>query len=65
MLTTVYPENDWEPWKFDNVPSAYLSDQKLHKNLLKNIANKIGIKNYEEWYNVNYKVVSYQILTIY
>jgi hypothetical protein len=51
-LGSIYPEHKWEIWKFPTVPRDYWSNLANQREYFDWLSRKLGIKNYEDWYNV-------------
>ena len=56
MLTSVYPEYDWLPWEFSQVPKHYWEDVKNKRKFMDWAGNKLNIKDMSDWYRVTHKV---------
>jgi hypothetical protein len=52
MLSTVYPEYDWLPWKFVKCPHDYWDDLKNQRKFMDWVATQLNIKEMSDWYNV-------------
>ena len=52
----VYNEYNWLPWRFSSAPNGYWSDHSNQKLYINWLAEQIGIKSIEDWYNVDFKV---------
>jgi hypothetical protein len=47
-----YPEHDWDPAKFNKRTNKFWMDAKNRKQFFDNLALKLGITKYEDWYKV-------------
>jgi len=47
-LRTVYPENDWLPWKFGN-----WKDRTTHKHFLQWLGTQLGYQKLDDWYQLS------------
>ena len=56
VLTSVYPEYEWLPWKFSKVPVNYWNSVENRKKYMDWAGEQLGVKELSDWYNVNYKV---------
>jgi hypothetical protein len=56
LLSNVYPDYNWLPWKFTIPPRNYWDDTKNQKKFLEWAAKELKIKDMSDWYNVTYKV---------
>jgi hypothetical protein len=52
LLSEVFPENSWFPWKFEN----YWNIENNKKIFLEWAKNEFKIKEMSDWYNVTNKV---------
>ena len=59
LLSAVYPDYKWLPWKFENCPRNYWNDINNQKNYLEWVAKELNYKNMEDWYNISNKVSQY------
>jgi hypothetical protein len=57
MLTEVYPDYKWLPWKFANTPNNWWKDNKNKKQFLDWVGGQLGIKDHNDWYNVTTQVL--------
>src|SRR5690606_33263791 len=55
LLQAIYPEMEWQPWRFKRVPSGYFNSQENQHRFFEHIANQLQIRCPEEWYNLKYK----------
>ena len=53
MLAAVYPEYDWQPWKFKKHPQNLLRDETVALKLLRFLENSLQIKEPRDWYRVS------------
>jgi hypothetical protein len=56
MLSSVYPDYNWLPWKFTLVPKNFWGDLKNQRKFLDWVAIQLDIKQPSDWYNVTVKV---------
>jgi hypothetical protein len=49
MLMRLYPECDWQPWKFSYVPKGYWNDLKHQRVGLEKLAQQTDIHSVEDW----------------
>jgi hypothetical protein len=56
MLSAVFPEFDWLPWKFPQVPKTYWDNVNNVRKYLNWVGNQLGIKELKDWYQVDQKV---------
>ena len=56
MLTTLFPNYQWLPWKFHNIPHGFWKDLKNQRNFMEYLSQQLNIKNNEDWYKITTKV---------
>lgn len=52
MLVTVYPDHEWEPWKFKGVPKGFWDERENQRRFGDWLGKQLGIKELGDWYNV-------------
>ena len=53
FTTAIYPEHDWKPWLFIQVPKDYWSGKKNRVAYMKWLENELGYRSPEDWYKVS------------
>jgi hypothetical protein len=53
-LMTVYPEYDWQPWRFRTVPNNYWNCMEHQRNYLDWIAEIKRMDSVEDWYSITH-----------
>jgi hypothetical protein len=56
LLSTIYPEYDWLPWKFDKCPQNYWTDVNNQRKFMEWAGKQWNIKELSDWYNVSQEV---------
>ena len=56
LLSTIYPDFDWLPWKFDTCPHRYFEDINNQKKFIEWAKNELKIKEINDWFRVSNKV---------
>lgn len=56
LLSTVYPEQIWLPWRFESTPKLFWDQELNCKNFLNQISFHFKIKNLSDWYKIDQKV---------
>jgi hypothetical protein len=56
LLSEVYPEFDWLPWKFVKSPTNSWEIKKIQNKFLEYATEKLNIKESSDWYKVTRKV---------
>lgn len=52
MLQTLYPEFQWQPWRFSKVPAGFWGLLVRQRQAVENLAVKLQVQNWEDWYHV-------------
>jgi hypothetical protein len=55
-LSSVYPDYNWLPWKFTQVPKNYWENVNNQKKFIDWAATQLNIKEMSDWYKVTRKV---------
>ena len=58
MISTIFHEKEWLPWKFETVPNGFWNDKNNQRNFLEWLGNELGFKNQDDWYKVTTTVSS-------
>jgi len=53
MLLKVYPEFEWQPWKFKKRSASLLEDEEVVKKAMKEVEVEMGVKEPSDWYRVS------------
>jgi hypothetical protein len=64
LVTTMYPDHDWLPWKFARCPDGYWNDMKNQKQFMDWASKELKIHEMNDWYKVSYKVTLPLILKL-
>ncbi len=56
LISNVYPEYEWLPWRFNQVPKGYWDDMKNQRNFMDWAGKQLNYTNREDWYKVTIKV---------
>jgi hypothetical protein len=56
LLTSVYTEHEWLPWKFSMCPREYWSNIENQKKYVEWAGKQLNIKEYSDWYKVPARV---------
>jgi hypothetical protein len=57
MITTIYPEIEWLPWKFIQVPANYWNNIENHKKYMEWLFDILGYKTIEDWYKITRDII--------
>lgn len=52
LLSTVFPEQEWLPWKFGKSPKSFWENHDNKVKFMGWLSEKLHIKNMEDWYKV-------------
>ena len=52
LLSAVYPEYDWLPWKFGKTPQAFWEDVNSQKKFMEWAGKELQIKEKNDWYKI-------------
>lgn len=53
MLRKVYPEHDWQPWKFKRLPAKIGKDQEAMEKAIAFVEKEKRIQKPEDWYRIS------------
>ncbi len=56
MLSTIFPDYNWLPWKFNRAPQLFWNDVNNQKKFVKWAENELNIKEMGDWYKVTRRV---------
>jgi hypothetical protein len=56
LISTVFPEYEWLPWKFVGCPKHYWEDVNHQKKFIHWAAKQLNFKEMSDWYKVTQKV---------
>jgi hypothetical protein len=56
LLSKVYPEYEWLPWKFVKCPQNFWNDVKNQRQFMDWAAKELKVNELSDWYNVSLKV---------
>lgn len=51
-LASLYPEHNWKPWKFTQVPAGHWDDTANQRDFFASVGSELGVKELDDWYNV-------------
>eukprot|EP01118_Nematostelium_gracile_P009096 TRINITY_DN3048_c0_g2_i1.p1 TRINITY_DN3048_c0_g2~~TRINITY_DN3048_c0_g2_i1.p1 ORF type:complete len:398 (-),score=57.98 TRINITY_DN3048_c0_g2_i1:17-1066(-) len=52
MVTSLFPEHDWDPMKFGRVARGTWANPASHRDFVNKLAKEFNISNMEDWYNI-------------
>ena len=62
LLTQVYPEYDWLPWKFAQCPRNYWNDINNVRKFMNWAAKQLNVKKMSDWYTISHTVYHFLFL---
>jgi hypothetical protein len=57
-LQSVYPEVQWEAWKFPRAPQGFWNDKSNALTFLESLRTEIGIQQTTDWHKISTKQLS-------
>jgi len=51
-VMALYPEFNWKPWKFEELPSNFWEDRRRHRELFDWLGELLEIRRLDDWYRV-------------
>ncbi len=58
LVSTVYPEHKWLPWKFHRLPKDYNISQSSKQEIIEFLKEKFDIINKDDWNKVTLEVIN-------
>jgi hypothetical protein len=58
LLSKMYPDYEWLPWKFTKSPRNFKGDETNKRKFLEWAGKQLGVKELNDWYNVSARVFS-------
>ena len=56
IITSVYPNYNWLPWRFNSTPKEFWNDTNNVKEYMNWLSERLNIKTMEDWYKVSSEV---------
>jgi hypothetical protein len=56
LLSKLYPDYDWLPWKFTVCPHNFWDNESNQRKFMDWASNELKIKAMSDWYSVTFKV---------
>jgi len=64
-IANIYPEHDWELWKFDPIPKGFWDNQQNHKKFMDWVTKQLGITDMKDWYYIKHsQLIQYNALPL-
>eukprot|EP01114_Cavostelium_apophysatum_P003467 TRINITY_DN1335_c0_g4_i6.p1 TRINITY_DN1335_c0_g4~~TRINITY_DN1335_c0_g4_i6.p1 ORF type:complete len:879 (-),score=171.48 TRINITY_DN1335_c0_g4_i6:765-3401(-) len=58
LVATIYPENPWRMWDFEQTPKGYWADTANQRKFFDEMAKAFNISSEDDWYNVSTKDIT-------
>jgi hypothetical protein len=58
LVSSIYSEYEWLPWKFTLAPINYWNSINNHKRFIDWASKQLNIKDMSDWYKVSYRVIN-------
>ena len=55
LVTTLFPNYDWLPWKF-NLSSGVRKNKQIARDFMESLKKKLDYNDYKDWYQINNQV---------
>lgn len=52
-LEAVYPEHEWQPWRYQKAPREYWKDEANFKKMFEWLERQLNIQSPEDWYRIS------------
>ena len=56
-LKSIYPNYEWIPWKFHQIPKNYWSNIENQRKYFDWLSNQINFKSNEDWYKLKREIL--------
>ena len=56
LLSNVYTEHEWIPWKFTKTPKGFWNDTNNQRSFVQALGKELGINEMSDWYKVKAEV---------
>ena len=56
LLSSVFPEYDWLPWKFSRVPKGFWPELANQRKFVEWAAKQLNVKQMSDWYSITGEV---------
>ncbi len=64
LISTVYSEHEWLPWRFSQVSKGYWNDMKNQRNFMDWVGKQLNYRDMEDWYKITMEVINFFRLKI-
>jgi hypothetical protein len=62
LLSNVYPDFEWLPWKFANVPRGFWTDVNNQRKFINWAENELKINEKSDWYKISNRVIKINVI---
>jgi hypothetical protein len=56
LLSSVYPEYEWLPWRFETTPKYFWNDISNQRKFMEWLQKENKFKDLKDWYKITYQV---------
>ena len=57
LLSHIYPDYGWLPWKFAKVPKLFWNSMTNQRKFMDWAGKQLGVKEMNDWYKIKYNVI--------
>jgi hypothetical protein len=57
LISTIYTEHEWLPWKFEHSPRNFWNDPKNVRKFLDWAGKQLGVTEYNDWHRITIKEI--------
>ncbi len=61
LLSNIFPEYEWLPWKFVQISKGYWKDMKNQRKFMDWAGKELNYTNKEDWYKVTTEVINFKL----
>jgi hypothetical protein len=51
-ITCIYPDHDWQVWRFESVPMHYWENEENQRNFFHWLSEKLNVHSLDDWYKI-------------
>lgn len=56
-IMDIFPEHDWAPWKFRQIPNGFWDREGSRRQFFDTIASELSVRKLEDWYSISVEEV--------
>ncbi len=61
IVSTVYSEYEWLPWRFNKVSNRFWDNMKNQRNFMDWAEKQLNYENREDWYKITAEVMNFKL----